>query len=75
MYYLIKVQNDSIPAITGYNSLEDVNAAFHTEMAYRHETRFSTKCMILDSDLVVVRTEVYTAPVPEPNAEPTEGEQ
>ena len=63
MYYLIKVQNDSIPAIASYDTLEAVNAAFHEEMAYRHESRFSTKCMILDADLVVVRTEVYTAPV------------
>ena len=70
MYYLIKVQNDSIPAIASYDSLEAVTAAFHTEMAYRHESRFSTKCMILDNDLVVVRTEVYTAPV---NTEPQEG--
>lgn len=76
MYYLIKVQNDSIPAIAAYDTLEAVNAEFHTEMAYRHESRYSTKCMILDADLVVVRTEVYTKPVDTtPTEEPTEGEQ
>lgn len=75
MYYLIKVQNDSIPAIASYDTIEAATAEFHQEMAYRHESRFSTKCLILDSNLMAIRSETYTAPVPEPNAEPTEGEQ
>lgn len=75
MYYLIIVQNNNIPAIFAYESYDAALAAFHTEMAYRAEGRTSTKCLILDSDLNTHMKESYTAPVPEPNAEPTEGEQ
>lgn len=74
MYYLLIVQNDSIPAVYKHETKEAVLAAFHQEMAYRHESRYSTVCAILDEKLSVIRQEEYHAPVPEPNAEPTEGE-
>lgn len=70
MYYLIIIQNDDTQAIYRYNSLDAVMAAYHTELAYRAEGRTSTKCAILDSDMCVVRSEVFTAPTPEPNTEP-----
>lgn len=75
MYYLAIVQNDSTNALYTYNTLEAALAAYHQELAYRGEGRTSTKCAILDSNLNMLRNEIYTAPVSEPNAEPTEGEQ
>lgn len=73
MFYLVIVQNDSIPAIYSYQSENEALAAFHSELAYRAEGRTSTKCSILDSNLVSLRNESYTAPVQV--TEPTEGEQ
>lgn len=74
MYYLIKIQNDSTQGIYRYDSLDTAMAAYHAELAYRAEGRTSTKCAILDSDMCVVRSEVYTAPITEPNTEePQEG--
>lgn len=70
MYYLVIVQNDSIPAIFSYETLENALAAFHTELAYRAEGRTSTKCSILDADLMTIRNEVYIASA---NEEPQEG--
>ena len=71
MYYLVIVQNESIPAIYSYQSEAEALAAFHTELAYRAEGRTSTKCSILDSNLVTLRNESYVATTS--NAE-TEGE-
>lgn len=73
MYYFLTIQNDSIPAIYKYETEEAVLAAFHQELAYRHESRFSTVCAILDDKLGIIRREEYHAPVQTP--EPTEGEQ
>ena len=71
MYYLVIVQNNETQAIYRYDSRDAVFAAFHSEMAYRAEGRTSTKCAILDSDMCIVRSEIYTAePVV---AEPQEG--
>ena len=67
MYYLITVQNGNTPSMLGYESLDAATAAFHAEMAYRHESRTSTRCMIINSELEIVRIESYTAPV---NTEP-----
>lgn len=74
MYYVITIQNNTIPAIHSYETMEAALAYFHTELAYRHESRTSTRCMIVDSELSLIRQESYVAPFPEPNAEPTEGE-
>lgn len=71
MFYLVIVQNESIPAIYKYQTESEALAAYHTELAYRAEGRTSTKCSILDSNLIPLRNESYIA---EPNAEPTEGE-
>lgn len=73
MYYVAIVQNNNAQALYKYNTYEEALAAYHTELAYRAEGRKSTKCAILDSDLQLLRQETYVAPVPEPNAEPTEG--
>lgn len=77
MYYVITIQNNTIPAIYSYETMEAALAYFHTELAYRHESRTSTRCMIVDSELSLIRQESYVAPVPdnteEPNEEPVEG--
>lgn len=73
MYYVAIVQNDETQALYRYNTYEEALAAYHTELAYRAEGRTSTRCVIFDSELRTMRAEVYTAPVPEPNAEPNEG--
>lgn len=63
MYYLAIVQNDNTQALYKYSSLDDVLAAYHTELAYRGEGRTSTKCTILDDNLQAVRNDSYIAPV------------
>ena len=73
MYYLAIVQNDTTNALYSYSTYEEALARFHTELAYRSEGRTSTKCAILDSDMYIVRSEVYTAPVSDNTEEPTAG--
>lgn len=76
MYYLAIIQNfGASNSLFPFNTFEEALARFHSELAYRHESRKQTVCSILNSEGQVLRNEVYTAPVPEPNAEPTEGEQ
>lgn len=75
MYYLAIIQNHGESnALFPFNSFEEALARFHSELAYRHESRTQTVCSILNSEGQVLRNETYTAPVPEPNTEPTEGE-
>lgn len=74
MFYLVIVQNSDTPAIYSHETHDAALAAFHTEMAYRAEGRTSTKCLILNSDLVVLESGSYvkeTAPVQ--TEEPQEG--
>ena len=71
MYYLLIVQNDSIPAVYSYETEEEVLSAFHQELAYRHESRHHTICAILDKKLGIIRREEYEASEP---SEPSEGE-
>lgn len=73
MYYLVIIQNNDTQAIYRHSSLDSAMAAYHTELAYRAEGRTSTKCAILDSDMCVVRSEVYTAPISDSLEEPNEG--
>lgn len=74
MYYLVIVQNNNTQAIYSYDSIESALAAYHAELAYRADGRTSTKCAILDNELMLVRSETYTAPVnTTPTEEPQEG--
>lgn len=73
MYYLAIVQNDETQALYRYNTYEEALAAYHTELAYRAETRKSTKCAILDGDLNMLRQETYVAPVSDNTEELVEG--
>ena len=68
-YYLVIIQNDEAQAIYKYDSYNEALAAYHNELAYRAEERTSTRCAILNSELVVVMYESYIANAT-PNEEP-----
>lgn len=67
-YILLTIQNGSIPTLREYNSGETsaenwnaVCAAFHQELAYRHESRTSTVCVIFNYDGNELKRDVYHA--------------
>ena len=60
-YYLAIVQNDTIKALYDYDGYDAALAAYHAELAVRSETRTSTKCAILNSELEVIKREIYIA--------------
>lgn len=77
MYYVAIIQNfGASNALLPFNTFEEALARFHSELAYRHESRQQTVCSILNAEGQVLRNEVYTAHVAPSNAEPetTEGE-
>lgn len=59
MYYVVIIQNNSSQAVFPYNSYDDALAMFHTELAYRAETRTSTCCVILDYQGNMHKTEYW----------------
>lgn len=61
MYYLAIVQNNDTQALYSFNSYDEALARFHSELAYRSADRTSTKCALLDSNLGMIRQEVYDA--------------
>ena len=63
MYHLLVIQNKTTPSLISYNTYNDVYAAFHTELAYRHESRTSTICYILNSEGDIIDRGTYTADV------------
>ena len=63
MYYLVIVQNSNTPAIYSYDTHDAALAAFHTELAYRHESRTSTRCLILNQELVILESGSYVKEV------------
>lgn len=64
LYFLLVVQNHSIPAVSTFNSWDRVLAAYYTELAYRDQERTHTLCEILDSDLTVLRREAWPESAP-----------
>lgn len=64
LYFLLVVQNHTIPAVSTFNDWDRVLAAYYTELAYRDEGRTHTLCEILDSDLTVLRREVWPESAP-----------
>lgn len=48
MYFLAIIQNYSIPAFYSYQTRSEAMARFHSELAYRHESRTSTVCILYD---------------------------
>lgn len=74
-HYLTIVQNDSVCACYAYDDKSAAMAAFHTELAYRHESRISTMCVVMNGNGTVVASEKYVAPpAPAPAVEDGEGE-
>ena len=65
MYYLVIIQNDSAQSIYAYNNMDDALAQFHSELAYRAETRTSTVCVILDSNGALVKRDMWKMEVVE----------
>lgn len=61
MYYLITVQNGDTPSMLGYETHDAALAAFHNELGYRHESRTSTKCMIINDNLEMFERDNYIA--------------
>lgn len=59
IYFLLIVQNNDVGAISRFTNYDSALAAFHHELAYRHESRISTICSILDDHGVEVRREEY----------------
>ena len=72
-YFVTVIQNDSTCACYAYEKKPDAMAKFHSEMAYRHETRTSTVCSVLNSNGDVVAKEKYTAPPAPPAPAEVEG--
>lgn len=64
LYFLLIVQNHAIPIINTYNNWDACLAAFYNELGYRHETRTSTICKILDANLMELRRGEYPEPAP-----------
>lgn len=60
-YYLVTIQNNDTQSVFRYANLDDALRAYHAELAYRAEDRTVTKCIILNSDLWPVKSEVYRA--------------
>lgn len=61
-HFVFAVQNGTTPAAAAYDNKADALAAYHTEMAYRHESRTSTTGIVVDAAGHVVAMETYTAP-------------
>ena len=49
MYFLAIIQNYTTPAFYSYDSKSAALATFHNELAYRHESRTSTVCILYDN--------------------------
>lgn len=61
MYIFICIQNGSIPLMYSFDTINAALAQYHTELAYRHESRTSTMCMIIDAAGIVLKQETYIA--------------
>lgn len=69
MYNLVIMQTntsgETSRAVYAYNDWDAVLSAFHSELAYRHESRKKTVCTILDENGVSVKNEVWERKVEE----------
>lgn len=59
MYHLAIRQNKATNALYSYPTLDAALAAFHSELAYRGDSRTSTMCVILDDFGNTVRKEFW----------------
>lgn len=60
-YYVLIVQNRSTQAVFSYSSFNEALSKFHSELAYRAESRTSTLCMIVDDEGNVYNKEYWKA--------------
>lgn len=60
MYAVIIIQNGTTFASATYADWNDAKARYHQELAYRHESRESTMCMIINADGQVQLREKYS---------------
>lgn len=65
MYILVCVQNGNTPLLKSYTNLNEALAEYHTELAYRHESRTSTMAMVIDGKGRVLKREEYIANAPQ----------
>lgn len=65
-YFVSIIQNGEIPAMYAYDDKNAAMAAFHSEMAYRHESRTSTVAFVMDANGNVIVKDRYFAPAPAP---------
>lgn len=74
-YFVTVIQNDSTCACYAYENKQDAMAKYHSELAYRHESRTSTVCSVMDSNGGITAKDRYVAPpAPAPEIEGGEGE-
>ena len=60
-HFVFTIQNGTVPAAAAYDNKQAAMAAFHTEMAYRHESRTSTTSVVVDATGRIVDKDSYTA--------------
>ena len=63
MFILVCIQNGSTPLLQSYDNYNTALANYHTELAYRHESRTSTMAMLIDKNGTVLKREQYIANV------------
>ena len=63
MYNLVIMQTgtdgQTARAVYAHNDLDAALSAFHSELAYRHDSRAKTVCTILDEDGISVKNEIW----------------
>ena len=60
-FYLVIIQNNASQAVYAYDSYDAALVAFHSELAYRNESRTSTVCVILDENGNTQKKESWSA--------------
>ena len=63
-WYLIVIQNNSTLVSYTFENWNDLLARYHQELAYRHETRHSTICIVLSSTGQELKRDIYVAEEP-----------
>ena len=59
MYIVLIIQNGTTVSALTYTDINDARAKYHTELAYRHESRTSTTCIMFDSSGTMLARESY----------------
>jgi hypothetical protein len=59
MRILVIIQNGTVTQMFNDSGGNDLDAIYHTELAYRHESRTSTTCFITDEYGNLIKRETY----------------